>query len=126
MKGKRVLLVLDQGIVFSKSVSLTDESKNDVDSIYQEYVAEMPFEPGQRACIRTRTATNLQLYAVNANLYQAIQESLRLISVRKVVAITPAEAYHIDYNSKPNSVIDQFLDDKEIRRVFDFSTTSPQ
>lgn len=126
MRGKRVLLVLDQGIVFSKTIELNDETKDGIDNIYQEYIAEMPFEPGQRACVRNRTDTKLQLFAVNANLYQAVQEALRLIGVRKVVAISPAEVYNIDYNAKPNSVIDQFLDDKEIRRLLDFSTVGPQ
>lgn len=124
IKGKRVLLVLDQGIVFAKSIELQSSSKDSINEVEANFVAAMPFEQGQRACIHYLQNTTLQLYATNADLYHVIQESLRLIGIRKLIAITPAAPYKIDYAAKPNSVIDQFLDDKNVRRQYDFSTTS--
>lgn len=125
MKAKRVLLVLDQSIVFTKNVELNEDNKDALAAIAEDYVAAMPFEPGQRACVQIRKDNQLQLYATNAELYMVLQEALRLSGTRKLIAITPAAAYSIDYTSKPAAVIDQFLDDKEVRRTVDFSTKSP-
>ncbi len=125
LKSKRVLVVLDQSIVFSKTIPIEDQDKEQVSSLINDFIAAMPFEQGQRACIQAREEKSLQLYATNADLYGVIQESLRLCNVRKLLAITPAAAYEIDYSSKPSEVIDQFLNEKEASRIYNFASVTP-
>jgi Tfp pilus assembly PilM family ATPase len=125
MKAKRVLIGLDQSVVFAKTIDITDDNKDQLLTIVDNYVNAMPFEAGKRACLQVRKDAKLQLYATNADIYRALQEALRLSGIRKLIAITPAAAYSIDYTSKPSAVIDQFLDDKEVRRTADFSTNTP-
>lgn len=124
MKGKKVLIVLDQGIVFSKTLQL-DDSNKDVDAIAEDYIAAMPFLPGQRAYVQFEKDNQLQLYTTNADLYQAVLEALRFSGMRKLVAISPSGAYQIDFGVKSSEIIEQFMADKKVRRSFNFSTTTP-
>lgn len=125
MKSKRVLIVLDQSVVFAKSFALNEATKDEVAAVLESFVAAMPFEPGQRAVVQLKNENKLELYATNADLYQVLQESLRQSGMRRLIAITPAAAYKIDYRAKPGAVIEQFLDDKAVLRTFDFSTATP-
>jgi hypothetical protein len=125
LKSKRVLVVLDQSIVFSKTIQLEDYDKDQLSSLVDNFIAAIPFEEGQRACIQTREEKSLQLYATNADLYKVIQESLHLCNVRKILAITPAAAYSIDYSLKPSEVIDQFLNEKDAGRLYNFASVNP-
>jgi hypothetical protein len=125
IKGKRVLIVLDQSIVFSKTITLEESSRNNINSAIEAFVGDMPFEPGQRACIAIRQESELTLYATNADLYQAVLEALRSSGMRKLIAITPSSAYDIDYSAKPSELIEQFMNDKTVRHDVDFSTANP-
>jgi hypothetical protein len=125
LKAKRVLVVLDQSIVFAKSFSVEDLDKDQLASLVSNFVAAMPFNEGQRACIQYRDGDSLHLFATNADLYGVLQEALRQTGIRKLIAITPAAAYKIDYSARPSEVIDQFLIDKDAGRYYDFSTCTP-
>jgi hypothetical protein len=124
--GKRVLLVLDQTVVFTKSASLEGAEKDQIDAAIQEYLDSMPYEPGKRAIVHVIKDKVLHIYATNSDIYLALQEALKQSGVKKLTAITPAAVYQIDYGAKPSAVIEQFLEDKEVRRSVDFSTVSPQ
>jgi hypothetical protein len=121
LKSKRVLMVLDQGLVFSKSkpASEVDES-----ALMHSYIEMMPFDPGQRTCISRTVDDQVHVFATNADIYKAIQDALGQAGNRKIYAIAPAAAYKINYASRPGSVIDQFLEDKDAPKLFDFSTTN--
>lgn len=121
LKSKRVLVVLDQGLVFNKVKAASD---NEASSMLRSYIEMMPFEPGQRACITRVKDDQIYLYATNADIYKSIEDALSQAGNRKIYAITPAAAYDINYASRPGSVIEQFLEDKDSSKLFDFSTTS--
>ena len=123
-KGRRVLVVLDSTIIFTKRIELTNSHKDSVRDEIEHYAAQIPFDSGQRAVIYLQNDRLLQIFAVNALIFQGIQEALKNTGVRKFAAITPAAAYQIDYSAKPAEVIDQFLDDTEVLKVLDFSTSS--
>jgi hypothetical protein len=126
LSGKRVLMVLDQTVVFSKTVSLDDSNKDDIAAITEAYIAAMPYLPGKRACLQEITDDQLNLYATNVELYQILSDALEQSKVRKIVAITPASAYkNIDYTTKFSLIIEQFIADKEVARRLNFSTTIP-
>jgi len=126
IRNKRVLIVLDQSIVFSKTFVLSGASKESASSAISTFIDAMPFEPGQRVCVQLREDKKLQLYATNADLYNTLVESLRMSDMKKLTAITPSAAYQIDFTAKPSLVIEQLMDDKVVRQTFDFSTASPE
>lgn len=121
--GKRPLLVLDQSVVFTKTVPL--DKSDDITALTDAYVAAMPFRPGQRACVQFRSNNQLQLYATNVELYQTIQEGLREAGGGKLMAITPVAAYQLDDATKFGAAIEFFVNDKEVRRKANFSTAAP-
>jgi hypothetical protein len=125
IKGKKVLIVLDQSVVFTKKIKL-DEATIGVepDTIIGEYVAQMPFAPGQRACVALEQDGNLQLFAVNAGLYQTLADTLTQSGASKLVAVTPAAAYQLNIRSRSATAAEQFLADKSVRKTTDFSTTA--
>jgi hypothetical protein len=125
LKAKRVLVVLDQSVVFAKSFPIDGLDKDQIAGLASKFLTAMPFEEGQRACIQYRDDSKLHLFATNADLYSVLQEALRQVGIRKLIAISPAAAYKIDYSAKPLEVIDQFLAGKDASRFYDFSTCTP-
>lgn len=125
IRNKRVLVVLDRNIVFAKTIELSDPSKDSATSMASTFIDAMPFNPGQRVCVQFREDRKLQLYATNNDLYNTLLEALRMCNMRKLIAITPAAAYKIDFTAKPSDVIEQLMDDRTVRQTFDFSTASP-
>lgn len=125
LKGKKVLVVLDQKLVFTKSVEITDDNKDQIDIIIENFVSAMPFLPGQRACTQFRQDNQLVIFATNADLYNSIEESLKLAGAKKIVGVTPSVAYDIDFTARSSVIIQQFIDDKKVRHTVDFSTVTP-
>jgi hypothetical protein len=125
LSGKRVLLVLDSSVVFSKSLEQDGASKEAVSAAADAFVEAMPFEQGQRACLELLEDGYPQLYATNADLYTALQEALRASDVKKVVAIAPVGAYNLEHGIKPAAAIDRYMSDKKVYKTADFSTATP-
>lgn len=121
VRGKRILLVLDKAIVFSKIADLTEAS--DAEAVTSGYIDAMPFYSGKRACVRQIEDKQLQLYATNGQLYQAVVDAIHSSGIGKLVAITPAEAYKLN-NAEAGSAVDKFLSDKVVRQAFDFNTAA--
>ena len=125
LQAKKVLIVLDQSVVFEKLVSTDDPSKGDINYITDNFIASMPYTSGQRSCIKFEADNQLHLYATNADLYRAISDALDLTGIRKLTSVTPAVAYSIDFGGKSSDIIEQFISDKKVRNKINFSTVSP-
>ena len=100
-------------------------SKAEADDISDGFISAMPFSAGQRVSVKYHKDNNIFLYATNSDLFQAINEALDVSGIRKLVSVTPAIAYKIDYSGKSSDIIDQFLTDKKIRNKINFSTVNP-
>ena len=120
-----MLIVLDSTIVFTKRIELKNPSKDQIREEIEHYADQMPFENGQRAVIYLKNDRLLQLFAVNALIFQGVQEALRRSGRAQVHSYHAGRSvYQIDFTAKPAEVIDQFLDDSEVLRALDFSTTN--
>ena len=125
MEGKKVLVVLDQGIIFKKTISLDNSDKDIIQTAVDKFVESIPFESGQRAFEQLETNNQLELYATNSDLFQAVAEALEQSKVRKIIAVTPSYAYKLSKDTKPTESIAQFLNNREVRKVADFLTSAP-
>jgi hypothetical protein len=118
LKGKRVLVVLGLSVVFEKSI-LLDKTGNP-SALTKTFVAAMPFEPGQRACVTVDTDNQHRIYATNALLYQPLIEALEF-SKAKVMAITPAPAYHLTGTDRSfEALAAQFMQDTKVSGRINF------
>ena len=124
LKGKRALVILDQSIIFSKLIELNSSNKNDLDLYIDNYIDQMPYLPSQRSVIKYKDNEKFKIYATNADIYQAVVDSLKLCGISKIVSISPSSAYTIDFSLKSSEIIDQFMIDKKVWKTYDFSTTS--
>jgi hypothetical protein len=124
LKGKKVLIVLDDSVVFSKVVPIDNENRGNIDNILAGYVDEMPINEGYRSVIGYQVRDALYIYGTNALLYEALEEALNQSGVSKVVAVTPSEAYDIDFKAESAKIINNLLIDKTVRKKINFSTVS--
>lgn len=121
---KRVLIILDNSVVFRKNIRLDESGTPDL--ISQAFVAAMPFEEGQRACLNIQAENLLQLVAVNSHIYEAIAEALRAAGVAKLMGIIPVAAYDLtNTDRKLSSLVDQFLKGTDASHQSDFSKVQP-
>lgn len=124
LRHKRVLVVLDNDLVFGKKIELDKQGKPE--ALTQAFIDAMPFEPGQRACLVLQSSNLLQLLAANYDLYAAVGEALRLCGVSKVFAITPVAAYDLrGTEKKVSALVEFFLKNIKTSRVVNFSSTEP-
>lgn len=122
--SKRVLVVLDHSIVFSKEAVLDKPGKPT--AIVKAFVDAMPFDAGKRACVTLQGPTTLKLFATNAELYQDLMEALRLSGASKLIAITPAAAYGLDEDHKQlSTAVEKFINDTKVRSQADFANITP-
>jgi hypothetical protein len=119
LHNRRVLVVLDQSVVFTKTVPL-DKAGNPA-AIAQAFIAAMPFAAGKRACVQLREADQLRLFATNADLYGAIIEALRLAGTNKHIVVTPAPAYDLAGDEQLGTAIERFISDASVRAKLNFS-----
>ena len=123
MKGKHVLMVLDDGVVFMKSVKSDSDiaSKGSPEKSTEVFVEQMPFSPGRRACLAVKNGTDYSLYGTNAELYMTVAEALDASGVAKVLAITPAAAYPSE-NGKQQlaAAVQQYITDTAVRSSANF------
>ena len=124
LEHKRVLMVLDNDLIFGKKIDLDSTGKPD--ALTEAFVEAMPFDEGKRACLAIQTGGLLQLLGTNAGLYQDIAEALNLCGITKLFAITPVAAYDLSgTDRKVSSLTDHFLKNAEAARLVDFSSTDP-
>lgn len=123
LQRKRVLMVLDHGVVFTKTVEL-DKSGNP-EAIINTFVDAMPLSAGKRACVVRENSQQLQIYATNAELYLAVADALRLSGNTKLLAITPAAAYELSEEKQPlGAAVEQFVADWKVREQVNFMRAS--
>ncbi|MFI5271320.1 MAG: hypothetical protein ACHQT9_04745 [Candidatus Saccharimonadales bacterium] len=125
LKGKKVLIVLDDSVVFSKVVQLDNENRANIAGILTGYVDEMPINEGYRSVLGYQVKDALYIYGTNAMLYEALEDALNRSGVSKVIAVTPSEAYDIDFTAQSAEIISNLLMDKTVRNKINFSTVSP-
>jgi len=118
LKGKHVLMVLDDSVVFTKTVAI--DSDGQPGAITDAFIDEMPLDPGKRACLRVLGETELKLYATNGQLYMAIAEALDHAGVAKVLAVTPATAYASTDSKQLSAAIQQYINDTSVRSQANF------
>lgn len=118
LKGKHVLMVLDDGIVFTKSVALDADGKPG--AIADAFIEQMPLSPGKRACLRVHRDSELNLYATNGDLYLAIADALDQANIAKLLAITPAAAYPTDSSKQLAAAIQEYVNDTNVRAHVNF------
>ena len=118
LKGKRVLIVLDQSIVFHKSVELSKDDKPA--AISSAFIQVMPFEAGKRACLQRRQGTKFDLYATNADLYRVLVDALKACKAGKVLAITPSSAYDTPPSGQLSAAMETFASATAVHGTYDF------
>lgn len=124
LKHKRVLMVLDNDMVFGKKIELDRSGKPD--ALAQAFVDAMPFEPGKRTCLVIQSENLLQLLATNYDLYSSIAKALENSGVTKIFSITPVAAYDLTgADRKVSALTELFLKNSHISRLVNFSSTDP-
>jgi hypothetical protein len=124
LHGKRVLIVLDPSVVFTKTVDLSKSGKPD--QIAQAFSDAMPFEPGQRSCVALANQAQLQLYATNADLYESLATALRGCGISKLLGITPAAAYQLQEGKLQLGIaMQQFVANTKVRQNANFADAVP-
>ncbi|MGH7241212.1 MAG: hypothetical protein ACREGB_02880 [Candidatus Saccharimonadales bacterium] len=123
LQGRHVLMVLDDSIVFTKTVALDEDGQPG--AIADKFIEQMPLSPGKRACLRISGTSKLDLYASNGQLYTAIAEALNQAGVTKLLAITPAAAYP-NNGSKQQlaAAIQQYINDTAVRSSANFQNAA--
>ncbi|HWT55732.1 MAG TPA: hypothetical protein VN031_01720 [Candidatus Microsaccharimonas sp.] len=123
LKGKHVLMVLDDSVVFTKSVALDEDGQPG--AIADAFIDQMPFSPGKRACLRFSQDSKLNIYATNGQLYLAIAEALDQAGAAKLLAITPAAAYPSDGSKQQlAAAIQQYINDTSVRANANFQNAA--
>ncbi|HSW80196.1 MAG TPA: hypothetical protein VLG47_05460 [Candidatus Saccharimonadales bacterium] len=125
IKGKKVLIALDDSVVFSKVASLENADKSDINKFANQYIDAMPFNAGQRACLQIVDNDQLELYGTNAQLYQMTMDALKDAGAGKVVAVSPTPAYKLATDLQPSAAVDRYLNDTETQKIADFLAVSP-
>ena len=125
LSKKKVLLVLDSSVVFSKSITLEDAKARGIYSLLESFMQKMPIQKGNRALIGYQIDDTLKIYGTNSQLYDSVVDSLQDVGIKKIVAITPSDAYSLDFNAKSEVIINGLLTDKTIRKKINFSTITP-
>lgn len=127
MKGKHVLMVLDDSVVFIKPVKIDGDHAKDQKPahIADAFIEQMPLSPGQRACLRVLQPQNHTLYGTNGDLFKAIAAALDGAGVSKVLAITPAAAYSSE-NGKQQlaTAVQQYISDTNVRTIANFQNVA--
>ncbi len=124
LTGKRVLVVLDNSVVFFKNLP-AENGQGTYANAAESFVTSMPFEPGVRACLELRDDNRPELFATNSKIYEAVTEALRMSKVKKIAAIVPVGAYSLERGIKPADAIERYMNDREVYRTADFSTVTP-
>jgi hypothetical protein len=122
LKGKHVLMVLDDSVVFTKTVAL--DSDGQPGAVADAFIDEMPLDEGKRACLRVLTESELKLYATNSQLYGAIADALDQVSIAKLLAVTPASAYPPSDSKQLAAAIQQYIHDTSVRSQANFLNTA--
>lgn len=122
LKGKHVLMVLDDSVVFTKQITLDSAGKPA--AIAQAFIDAMPFDPGKRACLRVLEERQLMLYASNGLFYNTIADALNQAGVAKLLAITPASAYQTAEKPQLAAAIQQYINDTTVRSKANFLNTA--
>ena len=125
LKGKKLLIALDDSVVFSKVASLENADKSDINRFVNQYIDAMPFSSGQRACLQIVDNNQLEIYGTNAQLYQLVMEALKEAGAGKVIAVSPTAAYKLSNDLQPAAAIDRYLNDTETQKIADFLAISP-
>lgn len=125
IKGKKVLIALDDSVVFSKVASLDGADKSDINKFANQYIDSMPLPIGQRACLQIVDNDQLELYGANAHLYQSVMEALKDAGAGKVIAVSPTTAYKLPADLQPSAAVDRYLNDTETQKIADFLAVTP-
>jgi hypothetical protein len=124
LRHKRVLMVLGYNAVFEKKIALDKAGRPN--ALTDAFVAAIPLEPGQRACLSLHSENQLHLFATNAGLYQPIAAALRASDAAKITAITPVAAYNFTGKERTMDVLaEHFLKDTTVRKKANFATIDP-
>jgi hypothetical protein len=119
LKGKHALMVLDDSVVFTKSVTI-DESVKPAD-VADAFIEAMPLHPGQRVCLRVLNESELNLYGCNGQLYLTIADALDQAGAARLLAITPAAAYPSEGGKQQlAAAVQQYVNDSAVRSKANF------
>ena len=124
LQHKRVLMVLDNSLVFRKKIEL--DASGQPDALTEGFVAAMPFEQGTRACLAIQSKNLLQLLATNADLYNGIVAALEACGISKLVAIVPVAAYDLSgADRKISALAERFFQDTHAAKQINFASVQP-
>jgi hypothetical protein len=119
-RGKHILMVLDNDLVFSKSARL--ENAQEASHIRDDFIAAMPLDPGKKAIVSHQSTEGIDIYATNADIYTDITEAIHRAGAGRLLAITPATAYETPAGSKLASAIQTFVNDTSVRGIANFAS----
>jgi hypothetical protein len=120
IRGKHILMVLDNSLIFSKSAPI--ENAQDAVQLREAFIAAMPLEPGQKAIVTNQSAEGIDIYATNADIYTDITEAIHLAGAGRLLAITPATAYDTPAGSKLSAAIQTYINDDSVRSSASFTS----
>jgi hypothetical protein len=119
LKGKHILMVLDNSLIFSKSSRI--ENPGDGARLRSDFIAAMPLDPGKKAIISSRSADGIDIYATNADIYTDITEAIHQSGAGRLLAITPATAYDTPEGGKLATAIQTYVNDTAVRSTANFT-----
>jgi len=88
LRGQRIVLLLDDEVVFQKILPKTDNVQN----AKADFENKVPFDPGHRKVIMLQPKDQLVLLGTNKVLYETIASALTGVGA-KVLAVTPIVVY---------------------------------
>lgn len=122
IKHHKVLVVLDQDIVFEKK--LDKEDLRATDEALESFVSAMPFEAGKRAAFSVAVDDRTHLYGTNYELFFTIIEGIEAAG-GKIVSITPLMLYGLEAGQKLKDVVGRLLKDSTVRKQANFARSEP-
>jgi hypothetical protein len=122
LKGKHILMVLDNSIIFSKSSRV--ENASEAAQIRDDFLAAMPLEPGTKAIVSSQSADGIDIYATNSDIYTDITEAIHRSGAGRLLAITPATAYDTPDGGKLSAAIQTYVNDTAVRGSSNFMSAN--
>lgn len=121
LHNQRILMVLDQEIVFEKTIPYDKSAKPE--ALTQAFVDAIPLEAGKRAYVTLTGDQKLRIFATNKDLYEPVAQALHAIGIAKLIAITPAAAYNLEPGQQLSAIVAKLIRDTAVRKQADFSHT---
>jgi hypothetical protein len=101
LRGQRLLIMLDKGVVFQKAVSLQPNADPTINKT--DFESKIPFDPADRQALSMVQKDRQFLFGVNQSFCHLVVDALAAAGA-KVTAVTPAVVYGVTDPDKLNRI----------------------